>query len=251
MARRKDAVVPVAPQVAQPEAPRKIAILGKAPSSLNLAPFDDPEWEIWGLGDLWRQISGKRYSRWFELHDIESGRARWKPDYFEWLKTAANLVIQKPHPELPNAAVYPLPEVLQRFGGYFTNSISWEIALALYEGNVSHLAVYGVDMATSDGGVTGNGEYEHQRPSCEYFIGLARGMGVDVYIPPQSDLMKTSRLYAFETHCSDAFNKHRAREMELKARLAQEESKRDGAAQAALVIQGALQDLQWHKPWIR
>jgi hypothetical protein len=41
-------------------------------------------------------------------------------------------------------------------------------------------------------------EYQSQRPSCEYFIGLARGKGIEVYVPPESDLLKCMYLYGFE-----------------------------------------------------
>jgi hypothetical protein len=63
-------------------------------------------------------------------------------------------------------------------------------ALAIFEG-FDVIDIYGVDMAVGT-------EYVDQRPSCEYFIGLARGAGIKVYIPPASDLCKTRFMYAFE-----------------------------------------------------
>jgi len=64
------------------------------------------------------------------------------------------------------------------------------IAMAIFEG-YQEIGVWGVDMAVGT-------EYVNQRPSCEYFVGLARGAGIRVYIPPASDLCKTRFLYAFE-----------------------------------------------------
>ena len=49
------------------------------------------------------------------------------------------------------------------------------IALAIYE-DFDIIHVYGVDMAVC-------GEYEQQRPSCEFFCGIAKGKGIELYIP--------------------------------------------------------------------
>jgi hypothetical protein len=46
--------------------------------------------------------------------------------------------------------------------------------------------------------MTNADEYSHQKPSCEYFVGIARGRGIKVLVPTGSDLLKTGRLYGFE-----------------------------------------------------
>jgi hypothetical protein len=84
------------------------------------------------------------------------------------------------------------------------------IAIALFEG-VHELSLYGVDMAKTDPTLNANGEYEHQRPSCEYMVGVATGMGVQVSIPEQSDLLKCERIYALESDWGAGVRKHRAR----------------------------------------
>lgn len=232
----------------------KIAIIGKAPSSVKLAPYNDPEWEIWSLGDNWRNVP--RWDRWFELHDLAEGVKRWPKDHVDWLKACPELWVAHPHPDLPQATQYPKNEILSRFFGYFNNSISWMIALAMYERvagirNVTDIGLWGVDMAVSDPAQGNNGEYEHQRPSCEFYVGMAAGMGIKMHIPEQSDLLKTSRLYGFETHTGAAFVKLRAREKELKQRQAQAQQKLEQAQQEMLVLTGALQDVAYWKPWLR
>ena len=77
--------------------------------------------------------------------------------------------MQKAWKEVPTSMVYPLDAMLKKFGDYFTNSISWMLALAIHEG-FEEIHVYGVDMAVDT-------EYHHQRPSCEYFLGLAKRDG--------------------------------------------------------------------------
>jgi hypothetical protein len=227
---------------------RKVAIVGKAPSSRSLAPYQDKSWEIWGLGDLWRHIP--KWDRWFEMHDTEAGKKRWQPDHLEFLKKQENLYVAHPTPELPNAKLYPKDEVLAKFFPYFNNSVSWMIALALHEG-ITHLGLWGVDMAQSDPATGANGEYEHQRPSCEFFVGVAAGMGVQVMVAAESDLLKTPRLYGFETHTGDAFTKLKAREKELKQRLQEAEAKEQSSAQEKLILHGAIENMKYMRQWVR
>jgi hypothetical protein len=43
----------------------------------------------------------------------------------------------------------------------------------------------------------GGGEYQHQRPSCEFMLGIAVGRGIQIYKPPGSDLLIADHLYGF------------------------------------------------------
>lgn len=47
----------------------------------------------------------------------------------------------------------------------------------------------------AEGFASHNSEYGTQKPSCEYYLGLAKGMGIKIYVPPMSDLMKTNFIY--------------------------------------------------------
>ena len=81
-------------------------------------------------------------------------------------------------------------DTLKTFGNYFTNSVSYMIALAIKQG-ATEIGCYGVDMATGS-------EYGPQRPSCEFFLGIAAGMGISITIPATADLLKTKFLYGFQ-----------------------------------------------------
>lgn len=187
--------------------PTKIAIVGFADSK-DEAPYADPSWEIWGVNDVYAHVP--RVDRSFELHDVgglvEAGRRN--PQYIEWLKQGKlpvymwDPVIQA-HPEFGSAVRFPMEQVMSAFGDYFTNSIAWQTAFALLclcdisDGQVKaregvELGLWGVDMAHET-------EYGTQRPSCEYYIGLARALGVKVYIPATSDLLKSGSLYGIST----------------------------------------------------
>jgi hypothetical protein len=65
---------------------------------------------------------------------------------------------------------------------YLESSIAYMVAQALLELKpVDRIAIFGVDLHCES-------EYAYQRPNLEYLIGLARGKGIKVYIPPQSAL---------------------------------------------------------------
>ena len=175
---------------------KKVAIVGFADTRGD-APFNDPTWEIWGLNDLHGAIP--RYDRWFDIHtrevideDVRLGRTPpgGKCGLSGLQPLNVPVYMQDHYPDIPNSIKFPLKEIVDKFGNYFTNSISFMTALAIYEG-YHEVAIFGVDMAVGT-------EYVNQRPSCEYFIGLARGAGIKVYIPPASDLCKTRFMYAFE-----------------------------------------------------
>ena len=174
-----------------PEKPtKKVAIVAYAPSRV-LAPFNDPTWEIWGLNELYGYIPD-RWDVWFEPHSAEVMRRTANFEkHHEWLKAQTKPIYMKEHyPGIPASVAYPIKQVLDRFGTYFNNSVSWLIALAILEG-ATEIALYGVDMALGT-------EYSDQRPSCEYMIGFARGMGIPVYVPTECDLLKSAWLYGFE-----------------------------------------------------
>lgn len=188
----------------EPKQEKKVAIVGCSDSKM-LAPFDDPEFEIWGVNNLYPHIP--RATRWFEIHELTHDgkqhlrrgknefRGQSVDDYLEnlgkWAKEQdCTIYTQRKWDNMPTSTPYPLQEMLSRFGNYFTNSISYELALAIAEG-FTEIHVYGVDMAVDT-------EYHHQRPSCEFFLGIAAGLGIKIHIPQEADLLKTRFLYGFD-----------------------------------------------------
>ena len=164
---------------------KKVAIVGFSQHKSE-APFDPKlGWEIWGLNDLYEAIP--RWDRWFEMHGDNQikdycGRKQGKP-YLQGLsELKCDVWMQHPRLEVPNSKEYPIKEVIAKFGDYFTNSISYMLAMAIME-KFETIGVWGVDMAQDS-------EYGHQRPSCEYMLGYARGAGIEVILPKTSDLLK-------------------------------------------------------------
>ena len=172
----------------------KVVIIGTAPTTMGQAGrfFGDKDFEIWGLNSLYIPFPQvlSHATRWFQIHqDDDAMGADYKT--FALLNTYEFPVytIGK-RDDCKNSIAYPRDEIVAEFGTYFNNSISWMLALAIYE-EFKEIYLYGVDMAVEI-------EYGHQRPSCEYFLGIATGRGIRVILPRGSDLLKAGRLYGFE-----------------------------------------------------
>ena len=197
---------------------KSVAILGFAPTWKD-APFDDPSVQIWTVNSLNQYTS--RVDRVFELHQLDTIKRMAKEgivrndthlkDHVEWLQKNKDIPVYMicEYPDVPMAVTYPIEEIVLKFGlpragdgevdPYFTNSISYMIALAIHEG-FERIYIYGVDMACHT-------EYGSQRPSCEYYIGIAKGMGIEVIMPAESDLLKSKYMYGYEEERLSSYKK--------------------------------------------
>ena len=182
---------------------KKVAIIGFAPHRV-LAPYMDESFEIWGLNDLYEHLP--RWTRWFDVHDrviykldeTYVTRKDGKPHVQRLKELNCPVYMAKQYEDIPNSVRFPIEEAVEYFKTrYFTNTISMMIALAVME-EFEVIHVYGVDMAVGT-------EYENQRSSCEYFLGFARGKGIEVYMPPESDLLQTAFIYGFEDEQRSAY----------------------------------------------
>lgn len=170
---------------------KKVAIVGFAPTSMMMAPFDDHDWEIWGVNEIYLEIP--RIDRLFELHDHKYlTRKERNPYHLQWLRQATIPIYTfQRFKDIKSSVPFPWMDMVKAFQTkYFTNTIAWMVAFAVTQG-FEKIALYGIDMSRSE-------EYRDQRPSCEYFIGVARGMGIDVFIPEESSLLRSAFLYGKE-----------------------------------------------------
>ena len=163
---------------------KKLAIVGGAPSSEMLAPFGDPEYEIWVLGN--RAGDYSRYDLIFEIHDgIE---AEHGPDYAKWLVSKnIPLVVGRKFPlKASHIEVFPFKESIELFGSlYLTSSPAYMLCYAILHG-YEHIELYGVDMAIDDH------EYFWQLRCVEAWVGFARGKGITVIPHKTSPVCKSS-----------------------------------------------------------
>lgn len=215
---------------------KKVAIVGFTKSK-ELAPWDDPTFEKWICNNLHLFVPDK-WQRIYDLHDDKTIHADPRHLAFLQANTTKPVVVWDPRPEWPASVAFPKRECIDAFGRYFTNSISWMIAHAIME-NAEEIHVYGVDMAQSS-------EYGAQRPSCEYFLGLAVGMGIKVYVPPTSDLLKVTTMYGIEDD-SAFYTKAAEREGELQARMHELQAQLSQGQLQMASFQGALETTRYFK----
>ena len=213
----------------------KIAVLGTA-TSLHEAPVADASWDIWAITQIhrmhkdFRNTSVDHRTRWFEIH----GKSKWEHeglvDYYKWLADAAKnrfpVYLKEPNPHVPDGTVYPKDRMLERFAPYpyVTCTCSWMIMLAIDELTEevtlpdgrkiqwaiegAEIGIWGIDMMVAD--KTFGQEYSYQRPSVEYYLGMAQACGIKIYVPDTCDILKCAYWYGYKDD-NPFRNRNRAR----------------------------------------
>ena len=236
----------------------QIAILGSAPSSMTLAPFGDPEFKIWACSPG-TYASLARCDAFFELHRWEPGvvgqpgtqKPWFSPEYVQWMANRdparCPVWMQDAVPQIPASRPLPVDDLLGKYGTFFfTSSIAWMIACAIEDilearenGDDSKhtIALFGVDMAANE-------EYGYQRAGCQHFLLLAADLGIDIYVPPESDLLRPMPLYGI-SESSHWMIKATARRNELQARLNNSRQALENYKHEVAFLEGALDDLNY------
>lgn len=186
----------------------RIAILGSAPSSLPLAPFNNSAYRAWVEGrterlmkahgtvpgdyDIWGCSPGcwaaiPRATVWFEIHRWQPGANWFSAEYCQFLREFAGIVFTGGRvDDLPNHRVFPIDRIEERFASYFlSSSISLMLTLAieLIEDIrvVRKLKAEGVSWATTQQGLRAAAmnvkPEEFDKPDTDDVIGL---WGVDM-----------------------------------------------------------------------
>ena len=148
---------------------KNVVILG---TGFSLSKFETEEHngsEIWAVGSAFSMLENLNIvDKYFCLHTGET------------VETTTEIVDQ---------SNYPLKEIVEKYKSrFFTNSISYMIAYAIYCG-FEKIDIYGVDLDV-------DGEYSFERPSVTYWIGFARGLSIEVNIASFID--DPLFLYGFE-----------------------------------------------------
>lgn len=168
--------------------------MGRCWSTRADAPWNQPDWEIWSLA--WDPLPVT--TRIFELHQnfrMFLGSQEEGDHHVAGLRMAKVPVFMlDPQRDIPMSTGYPLQYVADLIGRtakgtpYLESSIAYMMGLAMLEferqqrfGGMK-IGIWGVDLHCES-------EYAYQRPNLEYLIGMARGMGIKVFIPPQSALL--------------------------------------------------------------
>ncbi len=161
---------------------KRCAIIGSS-RSVDDAPWDNKSIEIWSIASI---LGRPRYDRIFEMHDGMDTEV-----FNHVLNAGCPVYMKEVNPRVPKSVRYPIEPVLAAFGRHFSNTISYMVALAILE-EYKEIQFYGVNMEFGS-------EYGVEKPSLDYCVGVARGRGIAVYIPDDSDVARTHHLYGYET----------------------------------------------------
>ena len=238
---------------------QKIAIVGFAAGTVAKAPFADSDVEKWGINQLWKIVPDKPFDRWFELHSLYDFYHA-NPAHQDFLRNFAGPVYVRAEDYalalewgIDTAQPFPHTVLTDQFRPYFSNTVSWLIALAIMM-RPDWLGMYGVDMAQDH---LLAAEYSEQRPSCEYFLGIAEGLGIDLFIPNGSDLLASSHLYGYEDSgrviekMGSRFTELGRNKEQMMAQMSQLESQMTGLRDTMAQMTGAQQEVTyWRKNWM-
>jgi len=157
--------------------------------------------EVWGVNNGYRQARQQNgyLTKLFLAHQqVIDGAGDLNFDWNEINETGAEIISIHQIDELKRLVRYPLKEITEAFGtDYFSDTICYMLAYAIYH-KYQRIYMYGVDMKTT-------GEYWAEKGGVEYWIGFARGKGIDVITQDESELLKTitGKPYGFEMTVED------------------------------------------------
>lgn len=155
--------------------------------------------EMWVFGLMYRMVP--RAARFYELHTRDEldrclADGLITQEYVDWLRTVRTPVyMQERYADIPASERFPIEDVMAEQGDYFTSTVALMLAHAIHEHRhgrpIGVIHVYGVTMQNET-------EYGTQQPCAAYYVGYARGLGIDVQIARSSRLCKAATVYGYE-----------------------------------------------------
>jgi len=175
---------------------KHVIIIGKGNGWRDAPPLG-ADYIVWGVNDV---ICRRDVDAVFQMDGIEDYVKRGVvPQYEATLKAASEKAVPIYASTVCDESAdvmqeYPLQFVASKVGDcYFSSSIDYMLALAIAE-RYDRIDLYGVLMRH-------HSEYQYQRPSAEYWIGFAKGRGIEVNIYGISSAlctMEQGKLYGYE-----------------------------------------------------
>ena len=126
------------------------------------------------------------WTRYFNMHS-KAHQMKTYPGGHKWYREHAHegrIVLRDPDPDIVPSEVFPR-EAIQDFfktsdkpQRYFTCSVCWFIALAIYEG-FERIELWGFEVRAT------KPKYAFERPCIAYWIHEAEKRGIEVWTPPE------------------------------------------------------------------
>ena len=172
----------------------KVAIVGFTDSN-KMAPYNDKTIEHWGCNELYNYVP--RLDVLFEVHSREEFGENFGsnhgPKHVEWLKKSPIPVyMAREYKDIPQCIPMPWYKLLHmtKNSFYINNQISLMVAMAVFM-EYKWIGLFGCEMAHHT-------ELGTQRPSVEWWLGLAEGKGIEIFLPEGCSLLNTPFVYGLE-----------------------------------------------------
>ena len=214
----------------------KLAIVGFATSTRDLAPFGDDTYDVVGLNALFRFIP--RADFWCDAHENWDQENPDGVDYPAGLRACdVPILMNRTRPELASSVRLPIEHMIDLGADYFTSTVALLIAWAIFM-KYREIALFGIDLVVGT-------EYLEQRQCAEFWLGVAHGRGVTIRLPQQSALLKHSHRYGFELEPSVGLIPLGDFAHREKALIAQ----RDQLMAKLNALDGAIHDVSQYETW--
>lgn len=152
---------------------KEVSIVGGSP---GFEKVYEAEGTTWVVSSVFKSMNPDKVDLIFQMHKSEVWEP-WLPEEFKRVITGT----------LGPYRMYPVKQMLEKYGPVFGSSISWMIALAIEEG-YQKINIFGCDMASQE-------EYIYQRDTFFYFCGRAEALGIQICIPEDSRTFYKDRIY--------------------------------------------------------
>lgn len=242
---------------------KKIALVGFASSTKDMAPFADPEWAIIGMNQLNRHIP-RRADAWFEIHRDYLDAVVPGTDHETWLRECGlPIFMVERFPQLPTSVKYPVDRLIAKYDlDYFTSTVAYmfawatdyidqrvEAQLKASPGNGLASAydvvqlqksfyrewsvgIFGIDLIVGE-------EYDWQRACAEFWLGQMLARDITVLIPKESALLKQRYRYGYLMEPNDLL-----KDSDISKRIGQLTAEHQKHSEAAVQLVGALKELE-------
>ena len=136
--------------------------------------------EVWGVNN---SIFDRKMDKCFYLHYPED-TAEYREIRLEGNAKEITIVCQDKLVGWDKQEKYPFSDIVKKYGvGYFSNSIAFMIAYAMYN-DFKEIHIWGAPLDSQ-------AEYIFEKAGVEYWIGYAMGLGVKVVVHGLSTIMRT------------------------------------------------------------
>jgi len=184
---------------------KSLSLVGMAESSSNFKNLDDECWTyLNSYKPLTKDWPDKHFITHRQVFNLINGATKFNWKEINSLKDEGCQLISLHKIDTLNADIYPLKEIIEKFNTtYFASTHAYVLAYALHLSTVkekgklrlgnfyySPINLFGWDM-------TNLSEYMYDRFGMEYWIGIAKGLGIEIWYPKGSGICETYTGYPY------------------------------------------------------